>query len=80
MAWNWTNDTARELPGAGHRDYSAADPLTEVCMTIDAVGSMPGLVIVGDFKSFDPNVPRARVNGQVHLGALAVCRALRQRG
>ena len=76
-AWNWTNDTARELPDTGeHRDYRAADQMTEVCMTLDAVGVLGDLVIVGDKKSFDPLVPRAKENGQINLGALAVCRTL----
>ena len=75
-AWNWTNDTARELPPSTHRDYTAADPMTEVCMTLDAVGLLDDLVLVVDFKSYDPLVPRAAVNGQIHLGALAACRTL----
>lgn len=73
-AWNWTNDTARELASVSHRDYSGADPMTEVCMTLDAVGQLGDLAIVVDFKSFDPLVPRAAINGQIHLGAQAVCR------
>lgn len=76
FAYNYETDTGRELPeGSGHRDYSSADPLAEICGSADVIGELPGLVIVGDKKSFDPNVPRAAVNGQVHIAALAIARA-----
>lgn len=73
FAYNWSSDTGRELPSGSHRDYSDAD-VTEIVGTADVVGELPGLIIVGDKKSFDPNVPRAAVNGQIHIAALAMCR------
>lgn len=74
FAFDLSTGNGRELQGHAHRDYSKANPL-EICGTADAVGLLPGRLIVVDFKSFDPNVPRAAVNAQVHIAALALCRA-----
>lgn len=64
----------RELGVGGDRDYSPATA-DEVPGTADVVGIGSELVVVIDKKSFDPNVPRAAVNAQVHVAALALCRA-----
>lgn len=65
----------RELTAPGKRNYSEATPF-DVCGTADVVGTKEGApLIIGDWKSFDPNVPRAQVNAQLHIAALALGRA-----
>lgn len=73
-AFDIDTGVGRELPAGEHRDYSMVRE-REICGTADVVGRRGELVIVGDVKSNDPNVPRAAVNAQVHIGALALSRA-----
>jgi len=64
----------RELGVGTRRDYSAVTE-HEIAGTADAVGIGPTSLVVVDKKSFDPSVPRADVNAQVHVAALALCSA-----
>lgn len=64
----------RELGTKIKRAYKRTSPL-EVCGTVDAIGRGPlGEIVIVDRKSFDPRVPYAAVNPQLHTLALAVCR------
>jgi hypothetical protein len=75
FAVNIATGVGRELMAPGRRDYSEADAL-EVCGTADVVGTKEGApLVIGDRKSFDPNIPRASVNAQLHIAALALGRA-----
>jgi len=79
FAYSPATRTARELTEPGHRNYSGARP-GELCGQTDVLG-MPGVpalgvvaagpIVIGDWKGHDPNVPRAHVNAQLHIGALA---------
>lgn len=65
----------RELGEKLNRAYGDIGPFT-VVGTADLVGrGVAGELVVVDRKSFDPNVSRAAVNGQLHTLALAACRA-----
>lgn len=70
-------DEGREIGQSIQRDYGDLGVFA-IAGTADIVGRGPNceLVIV-DRKSFDPNVPRAAVNAQLHTLALAACRAYR---
>ncbi len=65
----------REIGSGLERNYQTLGPF-EIAGTADTVGRGPcdELVIV-DWKSFDPSVPRAAVNAQLHTLALAAGRA-----
>jgi hypothetical protein len=65
----------REITAPGKRNYADVGPF-EVAGTADVVGTKEGApLVIGDRKSFDPNVPRAQVNAQLHIAALALGRA-----
>lgn len=67
----------RELGVGIKRNYEAFNisPF-EIVGTADLVGRGPaGELVIGDRKSFDPNVPRAAVNAQLHTLAVAAARA-----
>lgn len=66
----------RELGIGSDRAYDVTD--TEIAGTADVVGFDDEILVVIDKKSFDPNVPRAHVNAQVHIAALALCSAHRK--
>jgi hypothetical protein len=74
FAINPTTGIGRELGEGGGRDYSTATA-DEVPGTADVVGLRPGLVVIVDKKQFDPGVPQAALNAQLHIAALAFCRA-----
>ena len=64
----------RELGVRMHRDYGSLTSW-EIPGTADLIGRGPdGELAVVDRKSFDPNVSRAAVNGQLHTLALMACR------
>lgn len=66
----------RELGVGLGRGYGAMG-MFEIPGTADLVGRGPnGELVVVDRKSYDPNVPRAAINAQLHTLALAACRAL----
>lgn len=68
-------EEGREIGQGIQRNYGDVGAFA-IAGTADLVGRGPNdeLVIV-DRKSFDPNVPRAAVNGQLHTLVLAACRA-----
>lgn len=75
FAINVATGVGRELTAPGKRNYSEADAL-DVCGTADVVGTKYGApLVIGDRKSFDPSIPRAQVNAQLHIAALALGRA-----
>lgn len=66
---------AKELGAGINRQYGDVGPFT-VVGTADLVGRGPdGELVIVDRKSFDPNVPRAAVNAQLHTLALMACKA-----
>jgi hypothetical protein len=75
FAFDMATGEGREVGAGIGRKYGSVGPF-EIAGTADAVGRGPcdELVIV-DWKSFDPTVPRAAVNGQLHTLALAASRA-----
>lgn len=66
--------TGREVGSRIDRAYGSGAPL-EVFGTADAVGRLGDRLVIVDRKSFDPRVPRAAVNAQLHTLALAATRA-----
>lgn len=74
FAYDFVAKTGRIIGYGTDRDYSSAT-LTEIPGTADAIGYAPGKIVVVDFKSFDPNVPRAKENPQLHIAALAFARS-----
>jgi uncharacterized protein DUF2800 len=64
----------REVGIGIDRAYDPRSPL-EVFGTADAVGRLDDRLVIVDRKSFDPRVPRAAVNAQLHTLALAATRA-----
>ena len=73
FAFDLSTGKGRELGQGSDRDYSAAGPF-EIVGTADVVGMCAGRLVVVDWKSF-AEVPRAAVNAQLHIAALALTRA-----
>jgi hypothetical protein len=73
FAFDVATGIGREIGSGLDRNYNAGP--FEIAGTADVVGRGPcdELVIV-DWKSYDPGVPRAAVNGQLHTLGLAACR------
>ena len=66
---------AKEVGERIGRAYPEAGPFT-VFGTADLVGRGPaGELVICDRKSFDPNISRSHVNGQLHTLALLACKA-----
>jgi len=73
FAYDLSTGKGRELGQGNDRDYSAAGPF-ELVGTADVVGIGPDKIVIVDWKSFK-EVPRATVNMQLHIAALALSRA-----
>jgi hypothetical protein len=76
FAVDLSDGSGREIGSKIARAYKRLLP-SEVPGTVDALGEPPTPdlpVVVVDFKSYDPRVPYAAVNPQLHTLALAVCR------
>lgn len=74
FAYDLQTDTARELPRAGHRDYSQARP-GELVGTVDLAWIFEGVLYLRDWKCgrWD-RVDPARTNGQLRALGLFVAR------
>lgn len=66
----------RELGIGTDRDYSdARGEVFTICGTADAIAIGDDVVVVVDKKRFNPDVTRPAQNAQLHIAALALCRA-----
>lgn len=74
FAYDVSTGEGRELGVGIKRNYGQLGPF-EIPGTADVVGIGADVIVIGDRKSFDPNVSRPEHNGQLKLLALAACRA-----
>jgi hypothetical protein len=73
LAYNWKDDTARQLEVVEHRAYDV-DPTCEVPLTIDLAGVGADAVYAGDYKGPFAWLPDPEQSMQLGVAALALAR------